>query len=492
MVSEQLRYFFYFSTETLRGRILSPPLSRGLASLKKHIDAVTEEQYTILDFLRLHRRASIVGCAGSGKTLIAMEKATRLVKSGMKTLILCNNPFLAEYMTHALQYTGVEVDTFCRFVRNLTGTHPETQRWSYFDEPTDAELTLAFDKLFDSDERYDAILVDEAQDFADGWWLLVEAALKSQEHSFLYLFSDNNQALLPFRTKYPVAAAPVSLTVNCRNAVEIAKVVARFNPNPTRMLDRLGGGTLTISQFNRVTLDEILARMLGAIWATGVDQSCCVITTEPGSPSDSVLARKSVVLPGWKWQKAVKDTIARHGAILQYRARGYAGPLPQLEVPILSDGAFPTVNDIAAVEEFARRVLSNSNVPLSTAATRLLRWVFKQDGLQLAGPGLQLSRHVLTYFCSEQWHTTLPVAPEFRLIPHDELTEDSGIRIGLHTASSAKGLEADAIITYISKFEPDLQASTYVALSRARLQQHILIAEEVVRYLPQLYERAYL
>jgi hypothetical protein len=326
-----LSNFDSFSTsalETSRARLLSPPLCRGLASLKKHIDAVTEEQYTVLDFLRLHRRASIVGCAGSGKTLIAMEKATRLVKSGMKTLILCNNPYLADYISQALQYAGVEVDTFCRFVRKLTGTHPATQRWSYFDEPTDAELTSAFDKLFDSGERYDAILVDEAQDFSDGWWLLVEAALNSQEHSFLYVFSDNNQALLPFRAKNPVAAAPVSLTVNCRNAVEIAKIVARFNPNPTRMLDRLGGGTVTISQFNRMTLDGILAQRLGAIWATGVDQSCCVITTEPGSPGDSVLAGKSVALPGWKWQKAVKDTIARHGAILQHRARGYAGPLP--------------------------------------------------------------------------------------------------------------------------------------------------------------------
>jgi hypothetical protein len=407
----------------------------------------------------------------------------------MKTLILCNNPYLADYISQALRYAGVEVDTFCRFVRKLTGTYPVAQRWSYFDEPTDAELASAFDKLFDSGERYDAILVDEAQDFADGWWLLVEAALNSQEHSFLYVFSDNNQALLPFRAKSPVAAAPVSLTINCRNAVEIAKVVARFNPNPTRMLTRLGGGTVTISQFNRMTLDEILAQRLGAIWASGVDQSCCVITTEPGSPGDSVLAGKSVVLPGWKWQKAVKDTIARHGAILQHRARGHAGPLPRLEVPILSDGAFPTVDDIAAVEEFARRVMSESNVPLSTAAIRLLRWVFKQDGLQLVGPGVQVSQHVLTYFCSEQWHTTLPIAPEFRLIPHDELAEDSAIGIGLHTASSAKGLEADAVITYIPKFEPDLQASTYVALSRARLQQHILIAEEVVRYLPHLYER---
>src|ERR1700731_1362499 len=52
-----------------------------------------------------------------------------------------------------------------------------------------------------------------------------------------------------------------------------------------------------------------------------------------------------------------RDARISRGTVLQHRARGHAGPLPRLEVPILSDGAFPTVDDIAAVEEFARRVM---------------------------------------------------------------------------------------------------------------------------------------
>ena len=44
------------------------------------------------------RRVRISGCAGSGETLVAAEKALRLARAGVTTLFLCHNPLLAEHV----------------------------------------------------------------------------------------------------------------------------------------------------------------------------------------------------------------------------------------------------------------------------------------------------------------------------------------------------------------------------------------------------------
>jgi len=44
--------------------------------------------------------------------------------------------------------------------------------------------------------RFDAIVVDEAQDFADAWWDPLLAALKDDETGDLYVFIDEGQRVL--------------------------------------------------------------------------------------------------------------------------------------------------------------------------------------------------------------------------------------------------------------------------------------------------------
>lgn len=46
-----------------------------------------ENQFRVMDQLRRHRKAVISGCAGSGKTMLAMEKARRLANEGFDVLL---------------------------------------------------------------------------------------------------------------------------------------------------------------------------------------------------------------------------------------------------------------------------------------------------------------------------------------------------------------------------------------------------------------------
>jgi len=51
---------------------------------------------TLLDNLAAHNRAAIEGAAGTGKTVLAMEKARRLATTGRRVLLLCFNSPLAQ------------------------------------------------------------------------------------------------------------------------------------------------------------------------------------------------------------------------------------------------------------------------------------------------------------------------------------------------------------------------------------------------------------
>ncbi len=41
------------------------------------------------------------------------------------------------------------------------------------------------------DLTYDAIVVDEGQDFPDTWWLALEACLSARQNSIFYVFYDS-------------------------------------------------------------------------------------------------------------------------------------------------------------------------------------------------------------------------------------------------------------------------------------------------------------
>ncbi len=77
-------------------------------------------------------------------------------------------------------------------------------------------------KMFDSvldrvpEIRYDAIVVDEAQDFARDWWLVIESLLREPQGA-LALFYDPNQDIYSHESTFPKTDAVFRLNINCRN-----------------------------------------------------------------------------------------------------------------------------------------------------------------------------------------------------------------------------------------------------------------------------------
>ena len=63
--------------------------------------------------------------------------------------------------------------------------------------------------------RFDSIVVDEAQDFADSWWDPLLAALKDDETGGIYVFTDEGQRVFDRHGSPPVPLVPLVLDHNC-------------------------------------------------------------------------------------------------------------------------------------------------------------------------------------------------------------------------------------------------------------------------------------
>ncbi|HXR29859.1 MAG TPA: hypothetical protein VN752_01795, partial [Solirubrobacterales bacterium] len=174
---------------------------------------------------------------------MAAEKAIRLANAGIKTLLLCHNPLLAQWLAQLTSQSMVDVRAFEDLVGELAVDPQSAGRWSNYSQPTSAQLEKALAGLLDGDPPFQAVIVDEGQDFADDWWPIVEACLPNSSESTLYVFFDERQSLLPNRMQLPPSGWPLSLSRNCRNAGRIYDVMRHLSPGsplPDEKLRDLG------------------------------------------------------------------------------------------------------------------------------------------------------------------------------------------------------------------------------------------------------------
>ncbi len=242
---------------------------------------LTQQQSRVLRGLGARRRAMICGGAGTGKTLLAVERARGLAAQGKRTLLLCYNKLLAERMRAVCTEDGLVVTTFHQlcsdFARRASKAsgrsiiddakqaHPAESDQDLFDRQLPHALTLALDVLSD---RFDAVIIDEGQDFKNEYWLPIEWLLADEHASYLIIFLDHNQRLYTRSAEIPVSEAPFELTVNCRNTLPIHELAYKYyEGTPTDGDSELSGSpirTLTspsIATQAKAIHNEIVALM---------------------------------------------------------------------------------------------------------------------------------------------------------------------------------------------------------------------------------------
>ncbi len=207
--------------------VLRALLHADLDEGERAILAPTHHQLHLLRTLACERRASIVGGAGSGKTLLAIEKARSLAATGFDVLLVCfNSPLAGTLGAHPelaphIASGRLAVQTYHQLARWLAleagvlppePAHP-TQDW--WDRALPEALDAAIGRL---DRRWQAVVVDEGQDFAPGWLESLDLLLVEPGIDDLYLFHDPAQSLYRPDATATLGLKEFPLPDNCRNA----------------------------------------------------------------------------------------------------------------------------------------------------------------------------------------------------------------------------------------------------------------------------------
>jgi len=219
-------------------KVLAPEFEYGgslvdrLKAAEQQIFRLSEEQCDILSYLCEQKKVLIKGCAGSGKTVLAVKKAREFASDGGRVLFLCFNKLLARMLKDSIGegYEKITVTNYQNFFMSTleqAGIRPEVpgpikEAQRFWDEG----LPDVFDQWLDRHPLlFDAIIIDEGQDIKVGYWLVIEKMLR-KEGSF-YIFYDPDQNLYGTNLQFPIENPPIVLSGNYRNTVQICNELRR-------------------------------------------------------------------------------------------------------------------------------------------------------------------------------------------------------------------------------------------------------------------------
>ena len=227
--------------EILTGRF---PPARDVVALasdrEERAQRLTAEQAQLLKVTRLLPRVEIRGGAGSGKTVLAMQQARELASGQLlgqrkRVAMVCYSYGLATYLRRSLlvgstskrpAFVGTFEDLGRRWGLTDFGTRDDSAFWEVELPRLMAERAVGLPDA----ERFDAIIVDEAQDFADDWWLPLLRALRDEQTGGLFAYSDERQRVFARFGRPPVQLVPLVLDHNLRNTRQIASTFVPLAP----------------------------------------------------------------------------------------------------------------------------------------------------------------------------------------------------------------------------------------------------------------------
>jgi hypothetical protein len=261
--------------------VLDRKLSHWISDEEKIVFELTEEQYRFLDLIRYIPRASIFGCAGSGKTLLATRKAQISARQNLRTLLVCYNQILGDnFRKFASDKENLTAGNFHPFINDqFDGALAESILYN--------DLALREAVFSKEIELFDCIIIDEAQDFSAIHLEILSFLLK--ENGMIYYFWDANQKILQSELHIPKDIPPFVLDTNLRNTKYIFEVVKPHYYQGIELNHRgpLGRTVLITEPVHHQNKSELFSRLRSEINKLLINDSC--------KPKDiTVITMKSV------------------------------------------------------------------------------------------------------------------------------------------------------------------------------------------------------
>ncbi|MEG5138717.1 MULTISPECIES: UvrD-helicase domain-containing protein [unclassified Microcoleus] len=158
----------------------------------QHLD----EQQTKARNFSLKGHALVRGVAGSGKSLLLRNRIERLIDEGYNDiLVLCYNRFMKGWIDSIIAQKGLSSKVECRTFHSWAYRIGYTYKWDEIPEKREQIIDLV--KTYynaNPKKRYQAILIDEAQDFYDEWFMAMLSAVDPDTNSIFFVY-DNTQSV---------------------------------------------------------------------------------------------------------------------------------------------------------------------------------------------------------------------------------------------------------------------------------------------------------
>ena len=269
---------------------LVPKLKYRFNELNQSYIQLTNQQTMVLDFLQEQPTAVINGLAGTGKTVIAVEKAKRLAEQGESVLFLCYNAFLRDVLKANNVIPGVVFHNIHSLAYEIMG-----QSDSPIDEVVN-EFEDYLEIVFDSNSwKYKNIIVDEGQDLDDRLLQRLYELVKQKQGCF-YVFYDKNQFVNPNELPQWIdnAECRLVLSKNCRNTVEVCKTSCGLIGLSKDQFNDVHGDTPKIKFYKTVEeLESIVDSFISAMTKEDIPaEEIAVLTVKSVENSKLDISRK--------------------------------------------------------------------------------------------------------------------------------------------------------------------------------------------------------
>ncbi|RIK07249.1 MAG: hypothetical protein DCC49_10480 [Acidobacteria bacterium] len=253
---------------------------------------LTEDQHRAIQGLRANPRVVITGCAGSGKSIIALRLVAEAAQANKAVLYVCYNRLLAAHQLEIVERASPQnlprVTTFHTLVDEWLkasgidiGPQPASGDRQGWQEYFDHMVALAIEHTAVATE-FDTIVIDEGQDFKQSWIDLLELGLADSDSSMFYMFLDPAQNI--FQSGDPPkieGAVQYDLGTNCRTGDALAKSIAKLLGDPEPVCGIEGGFPIEVIECSdEAHADEQLRTLLHRLVAEeGIRPNDIVVQT---------------------------------------------------------------------------------------------------------------------------------------------------------------------------------------------------------------------
>ena len=232
-------------------RIVKAKLRDQFNSEDAEFIRLRDDQYRKLDMMKHHPRVTVRGAAGTGKTVIVLERARNLAAGGLDVLFVCSNLSLAHWLESMVADEVKEIrahievyniEALCAKIIKQAGFVPAHRQEVLNEELGDRieqiDLSTQFlrsVRRLEAEDRlpqYDAIIVDEAQDIDRPLWVPLYRLLHDRRNGkFIACFDPaqrEREGEDGWTPPIPNGSREIPLSENCRNTRAIFRTSQQF------------------------------------------------------------------------------------------------------------------------------------------------------------------------------------------------------------------------------------------------------------------------